>query len=251
MKTRIRQSDLSKSDWNDLLTQGAMQRGDTALSFPPLPPRLYHGTSLTAARCAVVQGLMPRSYTKRNNWKHTVGSNPNAVYLTACYPFHFALNAAQDGEAGAIIEIDMAKVSRAALVVDEDAIEQAFRGRDGLPEDWDMKRRTMHYRSRVLKYKTEASLAMLGTCGVVGGIAPEAITRVLVLSAKEMASLVWSTFDGTISTTHFAILGEQYKQNVQWLFGGERSTIMSGQQSLVSRVGTVYSTPFDGLKEAA
>src|SRR5215831_10174199 len=116
---------------------------------------LYHGTGETAAREAMQAGLLPRRLTKKSNWKHTVPSNPGAVYLTDAYPGYFAANAASRKERMAIIEVDSARLDPWRLGADEDVLEQALRRQDDLPQEWTMRQRTLYYRKRQFDYSWE------------------------------------------------------------------------------------------------
>ena len=52
--------------------------------------KLYHGCSVENLRSILLNGLRPRGYTK-SNWRKTP-SRSDMVYLTAAYPFYFALS---------------------------------------------------------------------------------------------------------------------------------------------------------------
>ena len=112
---------------------------------------LYHGTSEKAWNSIKKSGIRPRGLSKKSNWKHSIESNPDTVYLTDTYPLHFAMSAIrQTGDKidrVAIIEVDT-DLLPGKLVPDEDALEQASRHQnDGLPETWTMVQRTRYYRS--------------------------------------------------------------------------------------------------------
>jgi hypothetical protein len=188
----------------------------------PRPARLYHGTSEKRARRAMLEGLMPRGANGRvNHWKHTVGSNPRAVYLTDTYALYFASAATHGNQRWAVIEIDTAALDEDLLRVDEDALEQFGRnGVDGLPDDWDMKRRTMYYRRRARHNPNwTASLEALGTCAHYGTIPPEAFTRVAFLDWRQHSSLALACADASISRMGFKFCGGDHRARVQWLFG--------------------------------
>jgi len=58
---------------------------------------LYHGTSEAALKDILKEGIMPRTLKgqRSGNWRHTVTSNPKAVYLTDTYAAYFALVASE------------------------------------------------------------------------------------------------------------------------------------------------------------
>jgi len=93
--------------------------------------RLYHGTTETVARLIIDQGrtLQPRG-TERESLYPTMPSRCDCVYLTDFYGVKYALDAVV-GElkqrgieewtlAGALVEMDMSKLSPSNMVPDED-----------------------------------------------------------------------------------------------------------------------------------
>jgi hypothetical protein len=181
---------------------------------------LYHGTSLKALRRIFQsRAIKPRGTVRPSNWKHTIESNPSAVYLTSAYPLSFAQQAAEDHESVAIIEVNMEALTP-RLQADEDAIEQALRGKDKLPEHWDVVRRTRYYRSRAHLYRAEASLAVLGTCAHRGEIGIEHCGRVAVIDAeKQMEIVVMGGLDPAgIGVLHYAYCGAEGRALWRWLF---------------------------------
>ena len=92
--------------------------------------RLYHGTAERFLRPILSEGIKPRG-RKKGNWKHTVESNPHAVYLTNAYPLHFAANVANEKEKLAVIEVDTSRLHLLDIVPDEDFMEQATRNGNG------------------------------------------------------------------------------------------------------------------------
>lgn len=194
----------------------------TKLSIP-----LYHGTSVAALPRIAIEGIKPRGNT-HGNWHHTVKSNKMAVYLTNAYPLYFAAHAGYEAGASedtpdafthALVEVfpDMAH-----LQADEDAIEQLTRDRDGLPKEWDMKRRTIFYRTRAHHYSAAASLEAMGTCAHRGVITAAQTKRVLLITKQKEIELVLSgSLDPIISVLNFQILGKRYMQSVRWMFDDE------------------------------
>lgn len=210
-----------------------------------MPIKLYHGTSAAALADIAANGIKPRGKDgKRDNWKHTVGSNKSCVYLTDSYAFYFAYCAAQEGEDLALIEVD---VDHVWLQADEDALEQGLRGHDNLPADWDMKRRTIYYRSRAHLYSGSISLEALGTCGHRGIIQPSQLRRVVTVKAEQVIGLVLGAFDPVISLLNYKLLGARYRQGVRWFFGDEPTC--DANPSLTREGITVYASITDALKE--
>ena len=96
-------------------------------------PKLYHGTSESAVKRILKEGLLPRSVSGvGGNWDHTVPSASDRTYLTKGYAPYFAAMAAEEGERWAIIEIDytrlaMAQYDSTYFLPDEDYVEQILR----------------------------------------------------------------------------------------------------------------------------
>lgn len=192
--------------------------------------KLYHGCSWSAATRIVDDGEGIRVRGRRKgNFSHTVNSCPHAVYLTDTYPVYFA--AASMASSGplankaAVIEIDTYLLDMPDLMLnaDEDVLEQAGRGHDGLPEDWDMKRRTLYYRNRLTKYRWpwEQSLKAMGTCTYMGDIPVEAITRVAWLDFSDMQHIAIWAMDAQISLMNFRLCKSKHKALVSWIFDEE------------------------------
>ena len=180
---------------------------------------LYHGTTEAALPSIMTHGIKPRGGGKKNNWRHTVGSNPKDVYLTVAYPLHFAMSAGGEKSNLALLEIAVSRLELWRMHADEDALEQVYRGHDELPESWDMKRRTMYYRRRNRMYGHEPSLGTLGTCGHFGTVPAPAITRVCNIPSGAVAELILRGQDPTISVMNYMILGARYRAFVAWMFG--------------------------------
>lgn len=187
-----------------------------------MPHYLYHGTTKRALSRISRQGLRPRSHRKdeSGNWKGTVESHPNTIYLTIAYPIYFAYSATstEHPEDAVIFEIDVAALDRKLFQADEDAVEQVNRGSDGLPADWTMRQRTIFYRNRAHRYEALTSLNALGTCGYRGSIPVSAISRYALIERDKLLHLSLC-FDPTISVMNYQYCGEQYRNSVAWLFG--------------------------------
>ncbi len=180
--------------------------------------QLYHGTSAHNLHPISLTGVLPRGGGRKNNYTHTIGSNPDCVYLTSAYGLYFAGNASsKDNSPLAIIEVIPDHLT--GLCADEDALEQTNRGRDGLPESWDIKRRTIYYRSRVHLYRAEDSLKALGTCSHKGAVPAAALGRVVVVDRKAAFRLVMECVDPTISTLNYRYMGRYHEAFGPWLFG--------------------------------
>jgi hypothetical protein len=185
--------------------------------------KLYHGTNETVARVALTEGLKPRSMTKASNWKHTVLSHKDMIYLTDTYPLYFALNSIQGTERAAVIEIDTDKLLPWEFMPDEDYLEQATRKTPDDPKtDWDMKKRNRWYRARLQQFSGywEESLKRLGTCAYHGIIGPQAITRVAFIDYKKQSVLAMRGMDPSISIVNFGLCSKDYQHLIPWLFDG-------------------------------
>jgi methionyl-tRNA synthetase len=76
--------------------------------------KLYHGTDGRNIRRILRDGIHPRKITRKNNWGHSVPSNPHAVYLTTAYAGYFAMLASKSGLLG-IVEVDSDKLDEDLL----------------------------------------------------------------------------------------------------------------------------------------
>lgn len=183
------------------------------------PHFLYHGTSAMVAAKAIKEGLRPRSAGGKSNWKRTVESNPDAIYLTDAYPLYFALNC--DCDTPTVLQIDVSKLNTNFLVPDEDVLEQAGRGHDDVKGG--MKQRTRWYRKRLKNYMaTDAwlkSLQAMGTCGSLAPIPPEAISRVAFVDYDKAPTLCMQGMDASISLANYRFCGPQYRNLTNRIFG--------------------------------
>jgi len=194
--------------------------------------RLYHGTSSRWLPNILRHGLEPRGRrTSRSNWTETVPSNPSCVYLCSGYAPHFAFKAteAQGGDC-AVIEIETDRLpGRYLLLPDEDCLEQAGRGADGV--EGDMKARTLHYRRQMLQRFAgtdawELSLQYLGTCAYHGIVPPGAITRVVTWPHEPNSGLIL-VWDLSVSLMNQRFCGNRYRVLTRKLFDGEFSELPS------------------------
>src|SRR5262249_35818377 len=85
---------------------------------------LYHGGSAAVLEKVKRSGLQPRGLHKgKDNWKHTVTSNKDSVYLTNAYPWHFAAHACQSKGTGIIYEVNTDLLLPWEFAPDEDYLE--------------------------------------------------------------------------------------------------------------------------------
>jgi hypothetical protein len=189
---------------------------------------LYHGGSAAVLDRVKKYGLQPCAIHKgKDNWKHTVTSNKNAVYLTNAYPFHFAA-VASDEKVGVIYEIDPDYLLPWLLCPDEDFMEQGTRHSGPTPEvphlaptNWSMKKRTIHYR-KIAKYNPEMaklSLERMGTAGYYGTIPWEGISRHVIIDWRKLPfQFRLQAVDSTISIINYKILKERHQAFIRWFF---------------------------------
>ena len=183
------------------------------------PTFLYHGTRAGLRDDIIKMGLRPR-WGRSGNWKHTVSSNSQAVYLTTSYPVHFALCAARRTEDLLILEIRADALDASCVAPDEDFLEQVSRKDPKFANiGKDMKSRTRWFRRRAFSsfaHHWEGSLRGLGTCCYYGNVPAGSITRCAVVPKKSpfiMAS------DPTITLMNYRIMGGYYRQLVRHIFG--------------------------------
>jgi hypothetical protein len=183
------------------------------------PQFLYHGTSAMVANKALKEGLRPRTAHGQSNWKRTIESNPDAIYLTDAYPLYFALNC--DCDTPTVLQIDVSKIDTNWLVPDEDVLEQAGRGYDDVKGN--MKQRTRWYRKRLKNYlATDAwlkSLEAMGTCGSLAPIPAEAISRVAFIDYDKAPTLCMTASGPSITLANYRFCGPQYRNLTNSIFG--------------------------------
>lgn len=189
------------------------------------PTRLYHGTSGTIwEQIAAAGAILPRRDTEHDNWKHSVSSHPDAVYLTDVYAPYFGLSALDgqidlqlDDASVAVIEIEVAKL--AGLVPDEDALEQSTRDhRQKRFSKAQMVQRTKRLRATLPQSlgtdDWTRSIAYMGTCAHIGPIPLSAISRVALVSlraTRDHAQWTWSNLQPLVSHANYLWCGEQYR----------------------------------------
>ena len=194
---------------------------------------LYHGTNEAAARKALIHGIRPRGRTGKNQWKHTVGSNPSVVYLTETYAGYFAGNAARGNQKWGIIEVDTDKLDLNLMRPDEDCLEQATRQqKDAIPGD--MIQRTMAIRDRLDEFAHLwiKTLEMMGNCGYKGTIPVAAIRRIAIYDPKSNPMITLACSDPTITIMNHTFCRNKYLMLTRWLMG-EKISVEEWLQSLI------------------
>lgn len=186
---------------------------------------LHHGTSLTRAREAALEGLLPRKFSGKNSLPHTP-AHPLCVYMSDTYPLYFAENARrQDNDDFAVvISIDTAVLDEADLLPDEDVLEQINRGVDGLPASWTASERTLHYRRSLAEYANsegwQESLKLLGTCALQGSVPPQAFVSLAVVDRQAQKKLMMWATDFSVSLAHFRSAADAQKVLTQRVTAG-------------------------------
>lgn len=216
---------------------------------PELPAYLYHGTRAQRLPAILAYGLSPRrNHGATGNWRHSVQSNPRAVYLTNAYPLYFAGSTIKDPDEDLLIlEVNVAMLDPHRLAPDEDFLEQVTRDNpDFAGVGAGMKARTRWFRHRALTgfaHHWRDSLAGLGTCAYFSTIPPTAITRWATIPIN--SPLVRAS-DPTINLMNYRIMGGYYRQLVRRIFGddvvSENLGVMQGrmeQLTTLSREGVV------------
>lgn len=186
---------------------------------------LYHGTNEETGYQILDQGILPRTRTKKSNWKHTIESNPDAVYLSDAYPMYFAIAAMPKGKSkGCVVEVDVRRLLPSLLAADEDVLEQVGRqSKDGLPGHWDIKRRTTYYRNHQKYFATkgfgyEKSLQYMGTCAYLGAVPLTSISRVAFFDTTKCRELAWAMMDPTITLINYRFCQTKYRWLTKFLF---------------------------------
>lgn len=181
-----------------------------------IPRFLYHGTSGTVARLSLTEGLVPRG-KKKSNWH--MASGKDRVYLTDAYAPYFAAQASSDkDEPWGIIKVSTSLLDIQSLVPDEDWLEQAGRGRDGVPGS--MAQRTRSYRGKAAHFahRWTDSLRGLGTCAHLGPIPASAISAVSLFRFKSNPYVGTMACDPSITLLNYAFMGQKYRNLTRWFF---------------------------------
>jgi hypothetical protein len=185
---------------------------------------IYHGTSESAAREALRQGILPREELgNQGNWKHTVKSNPRMVYLTTAYAPYFAVAATNvNRERAAIVQADFGSLDQTRLYPDEDFIEQALEGQK-VGRTWDINKRTRYIIRHIEEYREnwKLSLENLGNVCFKGPLPAAAITKVVLFDLERNPKLIHIAGDPVIHLLNFELLGEWYRATTRWFMGEE------------------------------
>jgi hypothetical protein len=183
---------------------------------------LYHGTSEKVALAVIKgqDGLRPRG-KKSGNWKHTIPSRKDAVYLTQAYAAYYAMCTVEGKERWAVFEIDGEKLNPFKLAPDEDALEQVGRNRDDVPGN--MNQRTVWYRKRLhnLTHLVELSLNTLGNCCYLDSIPQLAIKRVALIDPRGCPTFAFQAMDPVINIMNYHICQSKYRGLTKWIFGND------------------------------
>jgi hypothetical protein len=190
---------------------------------------LYHGASAKNLESIKSKGILPRKMIGgRGNWEHTVQSNPNAVYITNCYAWHFAGAASEFDETGIIYEIDDTLLLPWLLCPDEDVLEQGTRtvgptkdNPNFAQTDWDMKKRTRHYRklAREMPHLAKQSLDLMGTAAYYGPIPWNYITRYATIEWPKLNEVIkWRALDSSVSVANYRFLKSRHEALMRWFF---------------------------------
>lgn len=182
---------------------------------------LYHGTSEKNMRAIMSGGLKPRS-RRKGNWKHTVDSNPNAIYLTTVYAGYFAFCATQKPEKDKwlIIEVDTDKLDEKLLHPDEDVLAQMSH-REYVKMGVSLNALTEIYRDKIADYQHlwKTSLEAMGTCAYNGIIPPESFSRVVVYDPATNPQLTLSAMDPAICIMNYKFMQGKYEDITRALMG--------------------------------
>lgn len=184
---------------------------------------LYHGTSERHLSSILASGLRPRGRADGNWDANHVPSNPECVYLTDTYAPFFALNAAEDGERWAIIEVDSDRLNERNMRPDEDFLEQATRGiewREELLSGCSLAEATAAFRCVLHRYADmwRLSAEKMGTCAHHGAVPPEAVTRVALFDPRSNPYLAMAWSDPAISILNHMCCSSKYKALTRWMF---------------------------------
>jgi hypothetical protein len=189
--------------------------------------KLYHGTSSVFTDPILKDGLKPRRFTRRSNWKHTSPSAPAMVYLTECYAGYFAnvaaCNADPDGKGDhrwLIVEIDTDLLDAASLRPDEDWIAHNL----GLLSDG-RKSESEKYKfvgdcRRLMDLNPQfwnESVKRMGTCAHKGVIPPCAFSAAVVFNWEENCHLAAVCLEPIICPMNYKLMGDHYRALTQEL----------------------------------
>lgn len=212
---------------------------------------LYHGTSSLYLDDILKNGIRARG-RKRGNWKHTVLSSSKHVYLTTCYAPYFAIVAAAETEGDpVVIEVDTMKMNLYDFEPDEDFLAYA---KATEPHIEGLKERSAYFRTRLDRYghAYQMSLDSMGTCAHRGTIMPNAITRVVGFTPKQMLHFSMAVMDPSISPINYKFCGKKYRALTKWLMGYDlgvdRPLVNTGD--IAKFMPTEFPMPEDAERDA-
>jgi hypothetical protein len=176
--------------------------------------RLYHGTTETVARLILDNGedLKPRG--ERPSVYDEEPSRSDCVYLTHLYGVKYAFDTVWNewagkeidvwNLAGAVIEIDINRLTPSDMLPDEDFMAKAHMAVEGLTSREDFTRLTQHYAQQQHAEPTVAgqlpwwklSVLSYGTVAYRGCVPRSAMTRIALISAQGLAVLRHKLFPG-------------------------------------------------------
>ena len=185
---------------------------------------LYHGTSEKHLQSILKHGIIPRSISKKSNWKHTIESNAKLVYLTECYAGYFAICSCKKNEKLLIVEIDISLLDEIKFRPDEDAIAQILVQRSGTKESLISLTKEIRKNYKYYSHFWQESLRVLGNCSYEGIIPVSAITRISKIDLSNNREMFISLSDPTITIMNHRFCSGKYKSMTRWLMG-EKITV--------------------------
>ena len=181
---------------------------------------IYHGTAAKYLPKILDHGLMPRG-RRKGNWKHSVDSRNDCVYLTTAYAPYFGMCATTGKNPIMLIEMETDYMDEELLLPDEDFLEQATRTRKDMePHGWNTTSRTEWFRERLPEFQHHwmDSVKHMGTCCHQGGIDVAAITRAVTWRPMEHPNLAMEALDPSISIMNYRFCGDKYRELTAKLF---------------------------------
>lgn len=193
---------------------------------------LYHGTSESAARRILAEGILPRHASGHEGHWRAAPSHPDRAYLTRCYAPYYAFCATSGtGERWGLVEVDLEKIEPYRLRPDEDLFAQAAFGcamvdLSKLPQVPKKHRDTAHAAAAYARdhlvphhpHLYAASLELLGTLSVHGGVPASAIRRVALVDPKANPRLLDGA-EPTISVLNHLLCGDGHAALTRFAMG--------------------------------
>lgn len=183
--------------------------------------KLYHGTVARHLPSILTEGIRPRGKGKRGNWKHTVESHPECVYMSTAYAPYFAGCAMKGKEALAVLEIDTDKLAPWLLCPDEDFLEFATRNTGPGPVGKPMVERVRWFRKRLREYSDNWKLSVqhMGNCCFYGTVPASSITRLVTYPAAVQTRMTVHGMDPVVSPLNYSVVGHRHRNYTKWLLG--------------------------------